>query len=749
VNIQGSALQIKPYGNDQKWVVTSTLQSENCSAMIDFNVPGKPGPPPVKLLMTFWRASANAAEGGVQKASFEFTDPSGTLAAPSVPLNAWLQLGGQRATVPLCPASLKATFADMHDGDRKAITVAGSEMTITSTNSSQTWVIHAELDEHCSASVNFNVPGKPGPPPVPLAARLWRLENGRGGSKSSFEFTDPSGTLAVPGFPLNSWIQLRSQALDESAGFGDQGGDRLSSATGVGALGSGPIFGARNLVGPPRPPDLRGSTAPRQLATRLAQNLAFGQPVVLSSNATCGASGYTSQDGFSTWTGDGFRATDGDFGVEFFWGASCAETKARDEKRRVEKEAEPNPWARVDLGREVPVAVVRIMTRVDSADTGLGPMDIRLGNSILTWRENLVCAEAVTLSRQQQPNMFNCLASGRYLWLVLRLSGTQVAPFSICEVEVTPKGPDGNRHVLQTAGGMWNLQLTGVALTQHDRIRIVADTVLCGLTGSATMHSAVLALTSPMGPRAHGDLNSETWENIQINRGVAAERNGEGQLELGQQQAENILRMGIYKVCWCGGDGGCVLDEHFSMHVATLIINGMMLTIVGDGWGCWHHFAHERSLRSLRLKMRAERVAASTGRVFFSETGTHMIRWLDTEEGRVYRLSGKFFPGIRGGDYQPAYDAELSTPMGLALDKDHKYLYIADFGSDRVRRIDLTKTPLNTGIIETVAGNGYRGYSGDGGPAREAQLNGPTGVAVDLRLSRRAKLLGRVAAKSR
>ncbi|CAJ1402590.1 unnamed protein product [Effrenium voratum] len=213
VNIQGSALQIKPYGNDQKWVVTSTLQSENCSAMIDFNVPGKPGPPPVKLLMTFWRASANAAEGGVQKASFEFTDPSGTLAAPSVPLNAWLQLGGQRATVPLCPASLKATFADMHDGDRKAITVAGSEMTITSTNSSQTWVIHAELDEHCSASVNFNVPGKPGPPPVPLAARLWRLENGRGGSKSSFEFTDPSGTLAVPGFPLNSWIQLRSQAV--------------------------------------------------------------------------------------------------------------------------------------------------------------------------------------------------------------------------------------------------------------------------------------------------------------------------------------------------------------------------------------------------------------------------------------------------------------------------------------------------------------------------------------------------------
>ena len=41
--------------------------------------------------------------------------------------------------------------------------------------------------------------------------------------------------------------------------------------------------------------------------------------------------------------------------------------------------------------------------------------------------------------------------------------------------------------------------------------------------------------------------------------------------------------MGIYKVCWCGGDGDCSLDEHFAMHVATLIINGIMLTVAGDG----------------------------------------------------------------------------------------------------------------------------------------------------------------------
>lgn len=43
------------------------------------------------------------------------------------------------------------------------------------------------------------------------------------------------------------------------------------------------------------------------------------------------------------------------------------------------------------------------------------------------------------MSQQTQPNVINCLASGRYLYLVLRVKGTRVAPFSICEMEVTPK----------------------------------------------------------------------------------------------------------------------------------------------------------------------------------------------------------------------------------------------------------------------------------------------------------------------
>ena len=85
-----------------------------------------------------------------------------------------------------------------------------SKLMITSADPKQTWTVKADLDEFCGATVNFNVPGKPSPAPVPLAAHFWHLSAAATshGSKNSLEFTDPSGTLAVPGFPLNSWIQM-------------------------------------------------------------------------------------------------------------------------------------------------------------------------------------------------------------------------------------------------------------------------------------------------------------------------------------------------------------------------------------------------------------------------------------------------------------------------------------------------------------------------------------------------------------
>ena len=82
--------------------------------------------------------------------------------------------------------------------------------------------------------------------------------------------------------------------------------------------------------------------------------------------------------------------------------------------------------------------------------------------------------------------------------------------------------------------------------------------------------------------------------------------------------------------------------------------------------------------------------------------------------------------GQKMGDGGAATSAQLDWPVGLALDK-RENLYIADTGDNRIRRVDHAK-----GTITTVAGGAgeFEGNTGDGGPARQALLSFPIGVAV-------------------
>jgi hypothetical protein len=82
-------------------------------------------------------------------------------------------------------------------------------------------------------------------------------------------------------------------------------------------------------------------------------------------------------------------------------------------------------------------------------------------------------------------------------------------------------------------------------------------------------------------------------------------------------------------------------------------------------------------------------------------------------------------PGGYTGDGGPAVDAELADPFGVAVDKAGN-IYIADLDNNAIRKVTAA-----TGIITTVAGNGNFGYSGDGGPAVDANLYWPKAVAVD------------------
>ncbi len=91
--------------------------------------------------------------------------------------------------------------------------------------------------------------------------------------------------------------------------------------------------------------------------------------------------------------------------------------------------------------------------------------------------------------------------------------------------------------------------------------------------------------------------------------------------------------------------------------------------------------------------------------------------------GVIANLTGNGTAGF-SGDGGPAGAAQVNGPRDAAFDAAGN-IYIADRDNDRIRRI------APNGIITTVAGSGGRGFSGDGGPALAAELNNPVGVAVD------------------
>ncbi|HZU29079.1 MAG TPA: hypothetical protein VFA04_26395 [Bryobacteraceae bacterium] len=92
--------------------------------------------------------------------------------------------------------------------------------------------------------------------------------------------------------------------------------------------------------------------------------------------------------------------------------------------------------------------------------------------------------------------------------------------------------------------------------------------------------------------------------------------------------------------------------------------------------------------------------------------------------GTVTRVAGASTRTGYAGDGGPAVNASLWFPMGLAVDAGGN-LFIADTGNNVIRRV------APNGTITTVAGNGNAGNSGDGGQATSAELNYPQGVAVD------------------
>lgn len=115
-------------------------------------------------------------------------------------------------------------------------------------------------------------------------------------------------------------------------------------------------------------------------------------------------------------------------------------------------------------------------------------------------------------------------------------------------------------------------------------------------------------------------------------------------------------------------------------------------------------------------------VEDAKGEVYIADARDNRILMIGTD-GTIHIVAGTGLPGF-AGDGGPALNAQLNGPRGLCLDGKGG-LYVADYDNSRVRLIN-----LNTGTINTVAGNGNYQWSGDQGPASLAGVD-PDDIALD------------------
>src|SRR5260370_1182668 len=115
-------------------------------------------------------------------------------------------------------------------------------------------------------------------------------------------------------------------------------------------------------------------------------------------------------------------------------------------------------------------------------------------------------------------------------------------------------------------------------------------------------------------------------------------------------------------------------------------------------------------------------VVGPDGALYFCEVGNHRVRRLDMKTHRLSTVAGTGTKGY-SGDGGPAAGTPLNGPRAVDLDPQGN-LYLALREGNTVLRID-----SKAGKIYHLAGTGEKGYSGDGGPAKLAKLNGPKGIS--------------------
>jgi sugar lactone lactonase YvrE len=149
--------------------------------------------------------------------------------------------------------------------------------------------------------------------------------------------------------------------------------------------------------------------------------------------------------------------------------------------------------------------------------------------------------------------------------------------------------------------------------------------------------------------------------------------------------------------------------------------SGTIATVAGNGTRGYSGDNGAAISASLNQPVALALALDSTGAILVCDQGNNRVRRISA--GQIATIAGTGAQGF-AGDAGPATAAELNEPSGIAATADGR-IFIADTANQRIRVISAG------GTISTYAGTGLAGSSGDNGPAIAAQLNRPTGLALD------------------
>lgn len=151
------------------------------------------------------------------------------------------------------------------------------------------------------------------------------------------------------------------------------------------------------------------------------------------------------------------------------------------------------------------------------------------------------------------------------------------------------------------------------------------------------------------------------------------------------------------------------------------IATGIITTVAGNGTNAYG--AEGVAATSTSVSQPDGLAFDAAGNLYVSQQGVYRVSTVKAADGKIYTVAGNGSGGYDGDGVATAHN--LYIPFGLATDASDN-LYIAEFGNNLIRKVN-----LSTGMMTTHAGNTDFGEGGDGGPATNAELSSPIAVATD------------------